>query len=257
MKTRILIALAAGLLIAGLQSCSSSSSPSGTDNSYTPKTVKFKQGFSATYDLFLTDTTSSDPILQDSAQHNVVETVLDTNRFYGGFTHVTSTYFASSPGDSNYYYQDAQGNLWRYNYGFSRLNSYSFLVAALGGPVDVHWVLVAKPGSPVGTTWVAKNDSAIFQALGNAKIYLKDVATTMADSTFTIGGQSVPTTHVQHIVTATDASGVAFKGSISIDTYISTELGITVEDFFHHSTIASPTYNAKARGSLKIMTSHQ
>lgn len=256
MTQRFLLVLFGALLIGGLQSCSSSSEPS--NNSYTPKTVHFTQGLAARYDLYLVDTTTatgSDAILQDSAQHNLLETVIDTNSPYGGYSHVTRTYFAATPPDSNYYYQDAAGNLYRYNYGFSRLNNYSFLVAALGGPVDVGWVLVAKPGSPAGTSWTAKKDSAVFQSLGNARIYLNDVATTMNDTTFKIGSESVPAIHVRHSVTATDATGLAFKGAIAIDTYISLELGITVEDFFRHSTISSPGFNSQARGSLKIMTS--
>lgn len=257
MLNRSLIAVLAALALGSLQACSSSSTT--PDTSYTPKIVHFTPGLTARYDLFLVDTaqgSTADSILADSAQHNILETVLDTTTPYHGFTNVTRTYFDAAPPDSNYYKQDAEGNLWRYNYGFSRLNNYSFLVASLGGPVDVGWVLVAKPGSPVGTSWTAKNDSAIFQALGNVKIYLKDVATTMADTTFLIGTESIPTTHVRHLVTATDVTGAALRGSIAIDTYISVELGLTVEDFFRHSVIvANPFYNAQARGALKIMTS--
>jgi hypothetical protein len=226
------------------------------DQSYTPKHVNFQQGLTAHYNLFLVDPSSSgsgDSVLTDSAQYDVMETILDTNvANYGEFSKVTSTYFASAPPDSNFYHQDADGNLWRYNYGFSRLNSYTFLVAAVGAPVDVHWVLVAKPGSPVGTTWIAKYDSMLYQAF-NIKIYLKDIATTMSDTTFVIAGESIKAEHIRHEVKAFDPTNT-LNGSISIDTYFSPELGLTIEDYFRHSTIASPTFNGMAKGSLKIMT---
>ncbi len=256
--------LASGILLVFctiiLSSCGDSGG-GGTSNTYTPVTVKFKQGFNGSYDLFLVDTADAqgnngDHIINDSVQRNVQELVLSTSAAYpsANGNAVISMLFNSAPPDSNYYYQDKDGFLWRYNYGFNILNKYSDLTNAIGGPVNVGWVLVAKPGAPSGTTWVGKNDSANIQTpFGNVKVYLNDAAMALNDTSFVISDSTIKTTHVRHTVTATVQGISTTAGQIVVDTYLSSDLGMTVEDFFHHSVINYPT-KIQSRGSLKIMT---
>ncbi|HYM19526.1 MAG TPA: hypothetical protein VEW28_00815 [Candidatus Kapabacteria bacterium] len=261
-KNNFSVFLAYSLLLTFLVSCSSSTDNTGNNTNYTPIKMKFKTGSIAYYELLVIDTADAqgnngDRIDTAGAQYNIQEMVLDTNRSYGGYSSgVTMNLFASSPRDTDYYYQDASGNLYRYNYGFSILNQqYPSLAIALGSPIDVHWVLVAKPGAPAGTTWTAVSDSATFQSFGNIKVFLKDAATAMTDTTFIISTDTVKAVHVRHLVTASTPAGtIAMNGQIVIDTYVSPELGFTVEDFFHHSKITSPLINSQQKGSLKLMT---
>ena len=240
------------LCVFALNSCSSDT-PAGN----TPTTVvkmKFTAGSSHYFNLFLVDTAdksgnNGDKIIADSAQYNRQELTIDTALTYKGFSNVTRMIFASNQPDTNYYYQDASGNVWRYNYGFNILNKFQSLVIALGGPVDVGWVLAAKPGATAGTTWVGKSDSAIIQSFG-ITVHLTDNATMMNDTVIAVSSDNITTQHIRHVVVA---SGGGTNGTVIIDTYISPELGTTVMDFFHHSTITGLLANLQARGSQKIM----
>ena len=258
LKQSLVVAVCSALCIP-LISCSSSTSGGGGNNSYTPTTMNFKAGTIAYYELLgvgVPDSSGNngDRIDTIGAQYNVQELVVGTTFNYKGYNNVTMNVFAANPRDTDYYYQDASGNLYRYNYGFSILNQYTFLTAALGSQIDVGWVLVAKPGSPAGTTWIGKYDSMVVQSYG-IKFYLKDVATTMNDTTFYISTDTIKAQHIRHDVNAyTAPGGGQTTGEIVIDTYISPELGLTVEDFFHHSKIAGPLFNGQQRGSLKLMT---
>ncbi len=240
------------LCLLALNSCSTDT-PS--DNKpVTIQKMKFTAGSSHYFNLFLVDTAdksgnNGDKIIADSAQYNRQELTIDTALTYKGFSNVTRMIFASNQPDTNYYYQDASGNVWRYNYGFNFLNKFQSLVIALGGPVDVGWVLTAKPGATVGTTWVGKSDSSIIQSFG-IKVYLTDNATVMNDTVIAVSSNNITTQHIRHIVVA---SGGGTNGTVIIDTYISPELGTTVMDFFHHSQISGLLANLQARGSQKIM----
>ncbi len=240
------------LCVFALNSCSTDT-PSDNNNTYTVKKMKFTAGSSHYFNLFLVDTAdksgnNGDKIIADSAQYNRQELTIDTALTYKGFSNVTRMIFASNQPDTNYYYQDASGNVWRYNYGFNILNKFQFLVNALGGPVDVGWVLVAKPGATDGTTWIGKSDSTIVQSLG-FKVYFTDNATVMNDTVITVSSDAITTQHIRHVILA---STFGTTGTVNIDTYVSPELGTTVMDFFHHSKIVGG-YNLQARGSQKIM----
>ncbi|HET9137409.1 MAG TPA: hypothetical protein VFO76_12290 [Candidatus Kapabacteria bacterium] len=163
MKNFFFLLLAAVVLTVAVSSCSSSSTET-PPTTYTPTPVHFQQGKIARYDLYLIDTPSSDGsnidhFVPDSTKYNLEEQVVDTAFAFPLGIKATKTVFASTPPDTSYYYQDKDGNLFRYNYGFNTLNNFKDLILALGSPVDVGWVLIAKPGAPSGTTWLAKKDS--------------------------------------------------------------------------------------------------
>ncbi len=240
------------LCVFALSSCSTDT-PSD-NKTYTVKKMNFTAGSSHYFNLFLVDTAdgngnNGDKIIADSAQYNRQELTIDTALTYKGFSNVTRMIFASDLPDTNYYYQDASGNVWRYNYGFNILNKFQSLVIALGGPVDVGWVLAAKPGAPAGTTWVAKSDSSTIPSFG-VKVYLTDNATVMNDTVIAVSTDNITTQHIRHVVVA---SGAGTNGTVIVDTYVSAEVGTTVEDFFHHATISGLLANLQARGSQKIM----
>jgi hypothetical protein len=252
--------LSAVVLAAAISSCGSSGNdaPSTT---YTPTPVHFQQGKIAYYDLNIVDTADAsgnnlDRIIPDPDNPAMVEEIVaDTNvTTFANVSRATKTILASNPSDTNYYYQDKDGFLWRYNYGFSKLNNYTFLVLALGRPVDVGWVLVGKPGAPAGTTWVAKKDSMMSPQYG--KMYLDDNATAMADTTFKVSNGSgvvdVKAIHVRHIVNGHTA-GNEVSGVIAVDFYYAPELGLTMRDLFHSSKLTG--LNLKTRGSEKIIVS--
>ena len=256
MKNSIVFTALAIVMMGLISSCGSSGDEPG---GYTPTKVLFKSGEIARYDLFLRDTAdkfgnNNDIQIPDPDNPNQVEEkVVDTAVPFMPNILATKMILASNPPDTSYYYQDNDGNLWRYNYGFSKLNNYDFLVQNLGQQVNVGWVLVAKPGAPAGTTWVAKKDSMNTSQFG--KLSLEDNATAMSDTMFSISNGlsfvQVNATHTRHIVNGhTDIPGLTAE--IVVDFYFSPELGLTVRDVFHSSSIE--LLSLHTRGSEKIMT---
>src|ERR1041385_8246716 len=96
-------------------SCSSSTSPGTTTTA--PK-MNFKKGLHAQYNIFAVDTAdkngnNADLIVGDPTP--VSEITVDTGLTYRGKSHVALvvTYDKNStPKDSNYFYQDANGDLY-------------------------------------------------------------------------------------------------------------------------------------------------
>jgi len=262
MKNTFFLVLSLVVFSAFVSSCGSTDGGTTPSTNYTPTPVHFKQSEIAYYQLNIVDTADAsgnnlDRIIPDPDNPMMVEElVADTNVSFSGGIRATKTILASNPPDTNFYYQDKDGNLFRYNYGFSKLNNYSFLVLALGKTVDVGWVLFAKPGAPAGTSWVAKKDSMLSAQYG--KLYLDDNATALADTTFKISdGQNfvdVKTTHVRHIVNG-HTGGNEISGVIVVDFYFSPELGLTIRDLFHSSKLSG--LNLKTRGSEKLMVSYK
>jgi hypothetical protein len=252
----ILLSIGCTVLLA---SCSSKSDTGTNPPNYTPIKIQFKAGANAYYEILAVDTANASGNMGDQldtvgAQYNVQDIVIDTNYTYHGKTGVTAVVTGTAIPDTEYYYQSSNGDLYRYNYGFSIVNKdYPSLLIALGSPLDVGWVLVAKPGVSPGTTWTAVQDSQVFQSLG-AKIYLSDVATAMNDTTFYVSKDTIKALHVRHIVTASAPSAYT-SGTTIVDTYISAQYGLTVEDFFHHMAFSGVLLNKQAPGSYKLMTS--
>lgn len=241
--------------------------------SYNPSTpapvtgMNFKKDFTAHYNIFVADTADKngnngdliDPI---GAKIGLLEIVVDTAISYKGKDHVARVVTYDSTltpkNDTNYFYQDPNGDLYRYNYGFNILNQFSYLVQAIGGKVDVGWVLAAKIGSATGTTWLAKSDSALIVSF-NTEVYLTSQGQMMADTTFIIGAETIKTHHARNTVNATALGGASAggqSGTAIIDSYYSTDINAVIEDFYRHVTLFGHPLSQQAQGKFKIMTSH-
>src|SRR5438874_7183827 len=107
--------------IAGiLSSCSS--------NSVTPipsQNLNFKKDFTANYDISIVDTNgngnghNSDSILAEGRK-SVTDIVIDTAASWGGKNNIVKIkeFQNGQAIDSEYFYQDPNGDLYRYNFGF-------------------------------------------------------------------------------------------------------------------------------------------
>lgn len=243
-----------------LSSCSSSSTTPPPDTTPTAK-LDFKNDFHAVYDISIVDTADASgnngDMILGSTRKPVSIIVTDTNNIiFKGKTGVALivTYDGQIPIDSEYFYQDPNGDLYRYNFGFSILNQFSTLTQAIGNNVDVGWVLAAKMTSAENTTWVARTDSVLIQSF-NLQVYLTSQAQMMRDTIFFIGSDTVKARHARNTVTA-DAAGGLEHGQVIIDSYYSTEINAVVVDFFRHVKLSGSLLNQQAQGKFKIMTSH-
>jgi len=222
--------------------------------------MNFKLQLHSFYDLFVVDTADAsgsnpDKILTNTRK-NFQEIIVDTGLTYMGKNHVARVVFYDTtltpPNETYYFYQDPNGDLYRYNFGFNLLNQFTFLTQLIGSQVDVGWVLAAKMTSAEGTKWTARTDSVLIQAY-NTEVYLVSQGQMLADTVFLVGAESIKARHSRNVVTASTAGG-AETGNVVIDSYYSTDAGEIVEDFYRHVTLAGQLLNQQAQGKLKIMT---
>jgi hypothetical protein len=252
-----LSALFAFVIATGLTSCDSSTSEPNTNE---PTVLKFsaKKNDIFKYDSYIVDTSDANGnnpnIILDSTRVVVTETVVDTAKEYDGRLNCI---IVSSGSDSIIYSQSANGDLYRYNYGFDYVNSFEALKPYLPADgVNVGWVLVAKLTDKNDQSWVAVQDTILLPSFG--AVYLKSNAVQKSDTTFHIMGatDAVVCKHVQHTFTATLGEGPTAINAVDVvDTYISAELGATVWDFFRSANVTG-AFKAKVQGKSKIMTSH-
>ncbi|MFI5264602.1 MAG: hypothetical protein ACHQM6_08815, partial [Candidatus Kapaibacterium sp.] len=225
------------------------------------------------YDITIVDTAingNNPDHLTDSVRKDVQEKIIDTTKSITDKNSVTKNHVAVSitfshpippnpagtAQDTDYLYQDPNGDLYRYNFGFSILNQFPFIVQIAGGNVDVGWVLAAKLTSSVGTKWVAKTDTVIIS--GGLSIYLLSEGEMMADTSFVLGTQTIKTRHARNTVTATALGGapVGETATVILDSYYSTDINAVVCDFFRHVTLIGSQYSKQAQGTFKVMTSY-
>jgi hypothetical protein len=226
--------------------------------------VNFKQGFHSQFDVFVVDTADAsgnngDKIL-NSTRKSVQEITVSTGITYKGKSNVAMVVTFDQTNDTNYFYQDPNGDLYRYNFGFNILNQYSFLVQALGKPIDEGWVLASKMKSSAGTPWVAKSEDSIQLAgLGlNLYVHFSSSAQMLADTTIIVGTTSLVCRHARHHVIAFVPQGQFGHetGDAYVDTYISTSIGAVPLDFYHHVVLSGTLLTAQAQGKFKLMTSY-
>ncbi len=252
-----------------LYSCGDSTTTTPPDTTKHIDTFSTKMNFTTTYDQYEVDTSNasgSDPdVLLASTKVTVTERVIDTNATFAGKTHVSVIVSSNgSTSDTLRYWQDAtSGDIYRYNYGVAYINSFAYLVAFIGAPVDIKWVRVYKADAVTNESWVAAIDTVSVSALGT-QAFLLNTATRKADTTILVGTENITCKHIQILGTGslTYNVGVAITvtGRNVADTYISTKYGSTVWDYFRSSTTStSPNFaafNYKARGYSKIMKTH-
>lgn len=254
--------LAIGIVAIGLTflACDSNTETT-TDDNITPLRFDAKAGFVSRFDEYEVDTAGvyfDKPILTSRVE--VQETIKDTGLTYQGKSGVSRHviyYPVSGRRDTAYYCQEANGDLYRYNYGFSLLNNFADLVAAIGQPIDMGWVLVAKFGKKEGATWVAKDSSLTVQFLGKP-VFFKSNATMLADTSIVVGTETISCRQAEHVITATAsiASANDVNGIIRARTYISAKYGKVVLDFVKSGNFTG-IYTGKVRGVYKVMTSHE
>jgi hypothetical protein len=246
---------AIGFLAACNYNPGSTPPPSGTP-------LDFKVLFHGNYDTFVVDTADANgnnpDVILGSSKIPVSDIVTDTGLTYQGKTHVAKiiTYLANTNTavDSNYFCQDPNGDLYRYNFGFSILNQFTFLTQAIGSNVDVGWVLAAKTTSSNGTSWVARTtDSVLIQSF-NIWVYLSSQGEMLADTTFIVGTETIKARHARNTVLASAAANVA-SGKVIVDSYYSSDINAVVEDFFRHVKLTG-LINQQVQGKFKILTSH-
>jgi hypothetical protein len=259
--TFIVLTITSGFLF----SCSSGSGPNVTpaDTTYSKKMI-FTKDHHSQYDISQVDTADASgnngDLILGSTRVNVQEIVVDSGLIYKGRYNVTEIVTFSTPPDTNYFYVDpSNGNLYRYNFGFSTLNQNGILLAVLGQQIDVGWVLCSKPGASVGTTWQAAYDSVAINYSGiSLNVYIKSIATTKKDTSITVGLNTIKATHVQFNVTAATPTTFPYPetGSVLVDTYLAPDIGEVAIDFYHHSTLSGNLAKTQTRGSFKILTSY-
>lgn len=241
---------------------------SGTDapqsDDITPVKFEAKAGFVSRYDQYAVDTSdaagNNPDRLATETKVTIVETTIDTGLTFAGRSgvsmHVAEPVGGGKP-DTSYYAQDANGDLYRYNYGFSILNNFSDLVVAIGQPVDMGWVLVARLGKKENATWIAKDSSLTVQFLGKP-VSFKSSARMLADTSIVVGDSLVLCRAAEHVITAkaSIANTDDVKGEVRARTYISGKYGKVVFDFIRSGKFEG-IYKGKFRGLYKIMTFHE
>jgi hypothetical protein len=224
----------------------------------TTDTLRFeaKEGFVARYDEYPVDTAGiyfDKPKLDEKKE--VQEVVVDTGLTYEGAVGVSRHIAPGSKFDTSYFYQDASGDLYRYNYGF-KLLSIPVLEPYFERPVDMKWVLLMRFSKSEGATWLAKRDSINIPAFGT-KVYFESNATMKADTTIRVGSEDIACRQVEHVITATaKLNNIPVNGRIVARCYVSAKYGKVILDFIRSGTISGGA-NAKVQGIFKIMTFHE
>jgi hypothetical protein len=226
----------------------------------TPLKFDAKAGFLSRYDWYEVDTANAagnnPDRLATETKVTIEETTVDTGLTYAGRTGVSMHVPVPDTGkiDTIYFAQDANGDLYRYNYGFTLLNNFPALSFYLEKPIDMGWVLVMKFGKKEGATWRAKKDSLYILSL-NTTIHFESNATMMSDTIIKVGNENIECRQAEHVITATaNFAGFPINGKIVTRTYISAKYGKVVWDFIRSGRI---TGISQVRGVYKIMTFHE
>jgi len=230
----------------------------------TPVPFEAKAGFFSRYDQYAVDTSDAsgnnpDKLIQPKV--TLIETVDAVGLTFAGRTgvsrHISTPEGGGNP-DTMYFSQDANGDLYRYNYGFSILNNFPDLEVAIGQRVDMGWVLVARLGKKEGAAWIAKDSSLPVQFLSGKSVFFKSSARMLADTSIMVGDSLILCRAAEHVITAkaTIASTDDVKGEVRARTYISGKYGKVVFDFIRSGKFEG-IYQGKFRGLYKIMTFHE
>jgi hypothetical protein len=254
--------LVLALVALGFAFAACDSDTTAPSDDITPVKFDAKAGFIARYDQYEVDTSdalgNNPDRLATETKLTIVETTVDTGLTFAGRTGV-SMHVATGGAkpDTSYYAQDANGDLYRYNYGFSILNNFSDLVLAIGQPVDMGWVLVARLGKKEGATWTAKDSSLTVQFLGKP-VFFKSSARMLADTAIVVGDSLINCRAAEHVITAkaSIANTDDVRGEVHARIYISGKYGKVVFDFIRSGKFEG-VYKGKFRGLYKIMTFHE
>jgi hypothetical protein len=238
MKRIYTLAFAALLGAFTLQSCASDpvDPPSGGATKIT-----FTQGAKATYSSTQLDTTESNLNKSMSeGRDTLVQTTLNTNLTYSEKTGVTmkaNHYLAKNEHDTTYYWQDADDNLYIYNFGLDLVNGPT-AQAILNQRIDAGWVLAANMKATANATWTAVDKPVTLINLG-ITVTVKDVVTANGTTNLVIEGKSVATKKFTHVVTAT-AQLFGELAKAEIEVYVSADHGGIVRQVRKAATYTLP-----------------
>ena len=247
-----------------VQGCSSTTTPTPTPTPTAGTTVAFKLG--TVYTFNQDKMTATTDVRDSSARDVITSTVIDTNASYGGKSGgvkivVNSHSKAGTANDTSYYYQDG-GNLFEYNYGLAALNADPTFQGYLGGkPLNVGWVLLAKPGTALSTIWTAVNDDTLTLHVSTFTIPTKivDNATLKDTSTMMVNGKPQTAWHTVHTVVASANTGAGFVtvATITIDSYITVADG-SVLNIAHTFNFTPPgSASTAVAGQYTVLTNIQ
>ncbi len=254
MKNIYILALAALLGAFTLQSCSEDTvnPPSGGATKIT-----FTQGATAEYSSTQLDTAESNLNKSMSeGRDTLVQTTLVTNLTYSEKTGVTmkaNHYLAKNERDTAYYWQDADDNLYIYNFGLDLVNGPT-AQAILNQRIDAGWVLAANMKASANATWTAVDKPVTLVNLG-ITVTVKDVVTANGTTNLVVAGNTVATKKFTHVVTAT-APLFGELASAEIEVYVAAEYGGIVRQVRKAATYTLPGQpKSRAIGTdLQLMT---
>jgi hypothetical protein len=220
MKNIYTLAIAALLALTTLQSCA--------DDPVVPEQglkITFTQNAKATFSYTQLDSAESnlDHPMTTGAD-TLVQTTVATNMTFAGKTGVAmkvNHYLAKNELDTAYYWQDADNNLYIYNFGLDLINGPT-AQAILNQRLDAGWILAAKMGATANASWTSIDTTVTFVNLGFPAT-VKDVATANGTTNLTIAGATVATKKFIHTITANVLGIEAARAEIEL--YISAENG--------------------------------
>lgn len=230
----------------------------GCSSSTTPPSPSAKQPIPVT--IHAHDSAQFYTTRQDSTNQNIAskgdtvnQRVADTNATAYGKTGVrvlVNVQKSDQAKDTTYLWQDANGNVWRYNYGVELLNTDPAVQGLLHQRIDVGWVLLDSTKATAGNSWLA-NASQVAILGGLANVTLNDNATYVGDTSMTVSGKTISARHIVHTVVASGPG----NGTVKIDTYFSPSLG-TVLNIVHTSNLTVNNGPVTMLGIFSQMTWH-
>lgn len=253
--TRALFALLFGIGFISGCSCDDTTSPPTTS---TKTRLDFSSTTSARYETHLLDTANTagqnydQPVAGSS--DTMTETIVSQNDPYmnkTGVVVVQHVYRSGRATDTTHYWQDANDDLYSYNYGLSFLNAFPGLKPYLTSEISSGWVLQAKMRASEGTKWEAFTTTIPLNTpLGALTVKLTDTATMQKDTTISLGSKSYIVKHVRHNIQPASP----LSGSELIDTYVSGDLGETVINIIHSGTITAlgNVFHARGESTTRI-----
>lgn len=238
MKNLYTLAIAALLATASLQSCADDAAAPTSDATK----ITFSQGATAKYSSTQLDTAESN--LNKSmtdGRDTLIQTTLATNLTYGDKTGVTmkaNHYLAKDERDTTYYWQDADDNLYIYNFGLDLVNGPT-AQAILNQRIDAGWVLAANMKATANTSWTAIDKAITLTNIG-VTATVKDVVTANGSTSLVIDGKTVSTKKFTHVVTATLPIPFGEAARAEIEVYVAAEYGGIVRQVRKAATYTLP-----------------
>lgn len=214
--------LAAMLVFSGCEKSDPIAPPTGGNDK-----IEFVANSEAKFEVYMLDTAQSAQNQRMANADTMHQTTLEGKAELEGksATRRGNQYQRSNLADTVHVFQDANGDLYMYDFGLDLLNKDPVMQMGLGNQqVHFGWVLVSKMSASSGSTWLAADTSVTVNLGGldiNARIL--DNASTMSDTTFMLGTTSYAASRARHVITA-DIGGSVVASTV-FEVTIVPELG--------------------------------